>query len=669
MLQRAPANAEASNTPAARSTHTIVYSTGAAVNRFDYKRDRFYREVLEISDEAIDATRLVRGAPLLNTHNTWTLEDQLGACRNPRIENGQAVCDVRVASDPRFDWVENGIRDGTYSSVSVGYVRQRIRMEPPEQEGGLYTYYVERWQPIENSLVPVPADPGAGVRGASNPQAQTAQREFDCECYEVEARCTSHPPQSPTAGSADIQTKALPIMPQAATQAATSAAPGESVADTAAQARAQALAEAAQITTLCQRHGMADKAADYIASGHSIDQVRSAVLDAIAAKDQSTGGHTNVRSITTTQDEHTVRMAGIAQAIEARVNPNAKVDENGNQYRGYSLLELGRVSLEGRGINTKGLSRMELAGQVLTQRASTPAAFHTSSDFPGLLGALANKRLRQAYAENTASYRMWARRAPNAPDFKNINVVAMGNAPDLMRVNEAGEFTYGTIAEAAEVYQAITYGRIVAITRQSLVNDDLRAFDRLVGAFGSAANRLENRLVYSTLTANANMADGQPLFSAAHNNNAASGTALSLASLKVGRTAMRVQKGLASEELNLAPSYLIVPAALEQDAYQFTSSQFVPATSGAINEFRDGGRTALTPIVEALLDATSATAWYLAAKNSDIDTVEFCYVDGSEGPVIEQEMGFEVDGMQLKCRLDFAAKAIDWRGVYRNVGA
>ena len=93
---------------------------------------------------------------------------------------------------------------------------------------------------------------------------------------------------------------------------------------------------------------------------------------------------------------------------------------------------------------------------MLTQRASTPAAFHTSSDFPGLLGALANKRLRQAYAENTASYRMWARRAPNAPDFKNINVVAMGNAPDLMRVNEAGEFTYGTIAEAAEVYQAIT---------------------------------------------------------------------------------------------------------------------------------------------------------------------------------------------------------------------
>ncbi|HKW84093.1 MAG TPA: peptidase, partial [Burkholderiaceae bacterium] len=132
---------------------------------------------------------------------------------------------------------------------------------------------------------------------------------------------------------------------------------------------------------------------------------------------------------------------------------------------------------------------------------------------------------------------------------------------------------------------------------------------------------------------------------------------------------MRLQKGLQSEELNLAPAYLIVPATQEQLAYQYTSSQYTPATSANINEFRSGGRTAVEPIVEAVLDATSTTAWYLAASTGQVDTVEYCYLQGAAGPVIESEVGFEVDGISYKCRLDFAAKAVDFRGLYKNPGA
>jgi hypothetical protein len=58
-----------------------------------------------------------------------------------------------------------------------------------------------------------------------------------------------------------------------------------------------------------------------------------------------------------------------------------------------------------------------------------------------------------------------------------------------------------------------------------------------------------------------------------------------------------------------------------------------------------GGRTALEPIVEAVLDANSATAWYLAADSGQVDTVEYCYLEGAAGPVIESEVGFEVDGI------------------------
>ena len=152
-------------------------------------------------------------------------------------------------------------------------------------------------------------------------------------------------------------------------------------------------------------------------------------------------------------------------------------------------------------------------------------------------------------------------------------------------------------------------------------------------------------------------------------NLTGTGTAISVTSLGVGRTMMRLQKGLQSEELNLTPAYLIVPATQENLAYQYTSANYTPATAATINEFRAGGRTALEPIVEAILDASSTTAWYLAANNGAIDTVEYCFLDGAEGPVIESEVGFEVDGISYKCREDFAAKAIDFRGLYKNAGA
>jgi hypothetical protein len=95
----------------------------------------------------------------------------------------------------------------------------------------------------------------------------------------------------------------------------------------------------------------------------------------------------------------------------------------------------------------------------------------------------------------------------------------------------------------------------------------------------------------------------------------------------------------------------------------------MPAQPSNINEFRTGGRTALEPVVEPLLDASSASAWYLAAASSQVDTVEYCYLDGAEGPVIESDVGFEVDGVSYKCRLDFGAKAIDFRGLYKANGA
>ena len=655
--------------PAAR--FEMVFTTGAPVRRFDYQNGRYYIEQLDVSPQAINTERLVRGAPLLNSHSAYRLEDQIGVCDQPTISNGEGVVQSQLSRRESVRGIVQDLEDRVIRNVSVGYVRDAIEMIAPAELTGMWTYRVTRWTPMEVSLTPIPADMDSQVRnvgGRLQDAAGIEVRSYPCAITE----------QSPTVGitaanpTPTIEERSMPGNTNAdggTTATAPTIAPAAPAATHPAAATPAATdTRAADIVDLCARHGVAQLASGMIRAGNTIEQASRAVLDELARRDSASGGHRNVGRIETVRDEMQVRMAGIEQAILHRVAASTQLDDNGRQYRGLSLIEMGRDFLEAHGQSTRGLDRMTLASRMLNFRAGGPMG---TSDFSTLFANVANKRLRSAYDENAGTYALWARRAPNAPDFKSMSVVQLAGAPDLLQTNEAGEFKYGAMSDGGETYAMLTYGRIVSLTRQAIVNDDLRAFERMVSAFGFAARRLENRTVYSQLTANANLSDGGALFNATATSTAGghanllTTSALAIGTLTAGRTSMRLQKGLQQEELNLAPSYLIVPAALEQTAYNLTSANYVPSTKAEINEFRSGGRTAVTPVVEPVLDANSSTAWYLAASNSQVDTVEYCYLDGAEGPVIESEIGFETDGVSYKCRLDFAAKAVDYRGLLK----
>ncbi len=117
--------------------------------------------------------------------------------------------------------------------------------------------------------------------------------------------------------------------------------------------------------------------------------------------------------------------------------------------------------------------------------------------------------------------------------------------------------------------------------------------------------------------------------------------------------------------LNVRPSFLIVPASLELKAEQLVAQNLVPAAAASM--VPQSIRT-LAPISEPRLDATSETAWYLAARPNRIDTIEYAYLKGQQGAYIETRNGFDVDvdGVEINCRLDFGAKAIDWRRFLSN---
>lgn len=628
----------------------VVFTTGARGARFDWRRWELIDEELSTETAHVRLDRINRGGPVLNTHGSYELEDQIGVVvdGSARMEGGEGIATLRFSRRESVAPIVQDIRDRVIRNVSVGY---RVHeYEVTEREGERPLYRAVDWEPYEISFVPVPFDEGAQTRSGEAEQggnpcifrravsASTQERIMPENQEQTGGASASNETQTTTTEQRSTDTQQRQEQPQ---QPAT--------------------VSGADVRTAARNAGLTADATMELLERHA-DQpfTRDALMADIGRRfAERDSGASTVNRVQVTRDAGDTMRRGMGDAIFHRISPGAELSDVGRAYRGMSLLRMAEEFLGSEGVNARGMTAVDIAERSL----------HSTSDFPALMANAMNRRLRSAYEENQPSYQRWARRAPNAPNFKSIDVVQMSALPDLLKVNEGGEVKYGTISDGKVSYVVLTYARALGITRQTIVNDDLRALERVVTGFAGSASRLENRTVYAQLTANPVMPDGDALFHANHGNLAGAGGAISATTLGAGRTAMRLQKGLQKEELNLAPVHLIVPATQEQLAYQYTSSQFVPAKAADTNEFRAGGRTALEPIVESILDASSTTSWYLAASNGQVDTVEYCYLEGTEGVQMSSRIGFTVDGVEVKASLDFGAAVIDHRGLYRNAGA
>lgn len=387
-----------------------------------------------------------------------------------------------------------------------------------------------------------------------------------------------------------------------------------------------------------------------IDGGTSVADARNEVLNLLATRSQNSlpGGHVIVG-----HNGEALR-AGMAAALMNRVNPGQHpLTDGSREFRGMTLMNMAAEVIHAGGGSTRGMTPMEIAAK----------AMHSTSDFPAILADVANRTLRAGYEAAPRTFTAFCRQA-SASDFKFINRAQLGEAPELEKVNEAGEFNYGSMGEDNQRYKLETYGKIIALTRQTIINDDLDAFSRVPGAFGASAAELESNVVWGLITGNVKMADNKALFHTDH-NNLGSAAALSVDSLSEARKKMRRQTGVnAKRPLNLMAEYLVVPAALETKAQQIVA-EILSAKSADVNPF--AGK--LQVVVEPRLDDASETAWYLAAAPARIDTIEYAYLTGEEGVYIETENGFDVDGVKIKARLDFGAGVIDHRGLFKNAGA
>ena len=620
---------------AEKRTADVVWSQGAKVLRQPFFDDPYYEE-LSMDPSSIRMGRLNGGAPLLNSHCQNDLSSVIGVVEKAWIDGLDGRATVRFSEREDVAPIWKDVQSGIVRNISVGYrVYKFVDVSMPNDP--VRTLRAVDWEPFELSAVPVGADAAAGFRN----EIKTVN-----EC-EIEIK------RSESAKQEDlIMSEVKPAAPAAIEK------PDQT--QEISTARSEAIsAERARVTEIRRTSRIAKLDESFsdqmISEGKSVDEVRAIVIEKMAtAQVAPAKNHVAVEVDGAKQS----RMEAAENALMSRMSPSkVELSKDGREFRGMTLLEIARNFIEARGTSTRGMSKMEIATAAFAKR------METTSDLPNLLANVQNKQLRMAYENTPRTFVPFCTQGI-APDFKTLTRVQMSDAPKLELVNEKGEVKKGYLSDGKETYSIATYAKILPITRQVLINDDLNAIQAIPKLFGMAASDLENDIVWGIITANAALADGVTLFYATtHVNLAGSGTALDVTNVALARKAMRGQKSLQGRPINVNPKFLLVSQGHESAA-ELVVGPIVPNLSSSVNPF--SGK--LSIIVEPRLFAGTTQPWYVAADPNQISSLEYSYLEGQEGVYLESHIDFDTEGMCTKARLDFGAKALDYRGLYKNPG-
>ena len=610
---------------------SVVFATDSPVRMYSEDIGYFY-EILSMDAAHIRTERILSGAPLLDNHVLNGTRSQLGIIEDVRFEKNKAIAKVRYSKREDVEPIWQDVKDKILRGISVGYKVYRYQLEIPATETEIAVYRAIDWEPYEISHAPVQADYKSSVRAEQNTHELQVLNLNNTKMEDVDNGIKSQTTQTAAVSEAAVL------------EARSNGQKSE-------RERGLLIKTAVRAANLSDSFGE-----KHIEEGTEINQFRALVIEELA-KTVSTQNIAGRAAITV--DETDKMRTGMEEALLHRADPANKIAE-GNEFKGMSLVRMGEAIITGSGGSVKGLSPRQIAETSLNLRAG---GYHSTSDFPLVLGNTVNRTLRKEYARLPQTFKPFTT-ASTVPNFKLKTVVQLGDiSSGLDRVVGGGEYKYGTMTEGGESYSVLKYGKIIAITWEAIINDDLNAFSRIPKNIALKTSQLESDIVWGIITANAALSDGVALFHATHGNLAATGTAITIASLSAARTAMRKQKSLGGDFLNLTPEYLVVGPDKELEAFQFTSSMYTPTANNGINpDFNKN----LKVIVEPRL---TGNQWYLIADPGMIDTIEYAYLEGENGLFTEQRQGFDVDGLEIKARLVFGAKAIDYRGFYKNNGA
>lgn len=297
------------------------------------------------------------------------------------------------------------------------------------------------------------------------------------------------------------------------------------------------------------------------------------------------------------------------------------------------------------------------------------AAFSTST-IPGILSNVANKFLLDGFR---AVDQGWERIASvkNVRDFKTATSYRLTGSFTYEEIPQTGQIPHATASEEVFSVQAKTYGRMFAVSRADLINDDLGALTQVPRNIGRGGALRLNLEFWKAFLNNSTF------FTTARKNSfAGAGTALSIAALTQAEEAHLEQTDADGAPIGIAPKLLLVPPGLKVIAEQLYGAQAVNETTTANaprpanNPHAGKYEVVATPYLSnATITGHSARAWYLLTAPADLPVIEVAFLDGVRVPTVEQaEAEFDYLGIRFRGYFDFGVALQDWRAGVRMKG-
>lgn len=130
--------------------------------------------VLSMDSKAVRLDRMKSGAPLLLNHDT---DSQIGVIEQVTLgADGMARAKVRFSRSSLGEEIYQDVIDGIRRSVSVGFVVHDLVQESRAKSAPVYR--ATDWEPLEVSIVSVPADYSVGIGRSLSDFTDAPTREF-----------------------------------------------------------------------------------------------------------------------------------------------------------------------------------------------------------------------------------------------------------------------------------------------------------------------------------------------------------------------------------------------------------------------------------------------------------------------------------------------------------
>lgn len=213
-------------------------------------------EILDHGRGSMRTERLKTGAPLLLNHDR---DEQVGVVESVTIgadRKGRAV--VRFGKGAQADEIFRDVIDGIRRLVSVDYIIHKLRQEDSTPEDPIFR--AMDWEPLEISIVSVPADPTVGVGRAEESNDYTVL---------IESRSEKMEDENKTEGKPDMgkATPATPVSDQRALE------------DVRNEAREKEQARVRDIFAIGEQHNARELVDKAIKAGSSVDDFRRELLE------------------------------------------------------------------------------------------------------------------------------------------------------------------------------------------------------------------------------------------------------------------------------------------------------------------------------------------------------------------------------------------------------